>query len=215
MGNEMSLKEDDPLLNQLPGKAPLDEDGFLVSFDVDGNENEQQEMQKFLEKFGFVCVRNVLSEKQTDASMNEFFSKFDKNDPKSIEAFYDKQQFKSMGLIGLVSDIDSIRQMENRQNPKVYKAYSRVLQKKELIVDIGRMGALRPTVDLDGKVKKEWKTLDQWLHLDCHPITGRVAVASFGNAHLPHDFDKQWLPQGFLTLTDAREQDGGFHCVPG
>lgn len=45
-----------------------------------------------------------------------------------------------MGLIGLVSDIDSIRQMENRQNPKVYKAYSRVLQKKELIVDIGRMG---------------------------------------------------------------------------
>lgn len=94
----MSLKEDDPLLNQLPGKAPLDEDGFLVSFDVDGNENEQQEMQKFLEKFGFVCVRNVLSEKQTDASMNEFFSKFDKNDPKSIEAFYDRQQFKSVSV---------------------------------------------------------------------------------------------------------------------
>jgi hypothetical protein len=45
-----------------------------------------------------------------------------------------------MGLIGLVSDIDSISQMNNRQNPKVYKAYSQVLKKKELIVDIGRIG---------------------------------------------------------------------------
>lgn len=51
--------------------------------------------------------------------------------------------FDRMGLIGLVSDIDSVTQVTNRQNPKLYRAYATLLREKELIVGHGRLGALR------------------------------------------------------------------------
>jgi ectoine hydroxylase-related dioxygenase (phytanoyl-CoA dioxygenase family) len=76
------------------------------------------------------------------------------------------------------------------------------------------MGVLRPTFR-NGVEVPEWRTVDKWLHLDCNPLTNRISVASVGNAHANHDQTKQWLPQGLIALTDAREQDGGFWCVPG
>ena len=84
----MSTKE---LLKKLPGKAPVDDEGFVQTFALD----EKAAMRDFLDRYGFVVVRNVIEADLVEESRNEFFSQFDKDSEESIEAFYDKQQFKS------------------------------------------------------------------------------------------------------------------------
>ena len=109
------------LLDELEavGALPLDADGFVQvrsglahpdllivqsagswkndqSFDVDDAVN----MRAFFDKYGFVAVRNVLSEDDVRATRDEFFAQFDRNSDESIEAFYEKQAFgPTMGLM--------------------------------------------------------------------------------------------------------------------
>ena len=83
-----------------------------------------------------------------------------------------------------------------------------------MICDHDRLGVLRPT--LRGSVEHaDWRTKDNWLHLDCNPTMGYASIGSFADDFTRVDFDKTLIIQGLLTLTDARVQDGGFHCVPG
>lgn len=96
------------LLDTLPGPVPLDDDGFVISFEV-----ADPALHDFFDKFGFVCIRvsvyktrpslvsphcalqNILDDQERQATLDEFFGQFDRNDPQSIEEFYDKQQFKT------------------------------------------------------------------------------------------------------------------------
>ncbi len=191
-------------------RAPLDDDGFVVSFAHD----DAAGMKAFFSRFGFVCVRDVLDSRAVSATLDEFFGQFDRTSTESIERFFARQDHVKLGLVGISSEIDKPVQLMNRAAPRVYDAFVHLLDERRLFVDHGRMGVLRPTV-WQGVDKPEWRTVDRWLHLDCNPITNRISVASVANAHLPHDQTQQWLPQGLIALTDAREQDGGFWCVPG
>lgn len=74
---------------------------------------------------------------------------------------------------------------------------------------------MRPTVGPGGVDKDEWRTLGRWLHLDCNPCTGLASIGGFANDGSLIDFSTTLIIQGLLTLTDARVEDGGFHCVPG
>jgi hypothetical protein len=79
--------------------------------------------------------------------------------------------------------------------------------------------------------RDEWKTVSEWLHLDMNPLTGRASTYGFEAVAEGH-FDKSEDPleaqnkptnngmrtrklQGILALVDCREEDGGFHAVPG
>ena len=185
--------------------VPIDSQGFVVSFEIE----QVQEIRTFFNTFGFVCVKDVLEDSEIDASCAEFFSMFDRYDKESIEKFFGNQPFAKFGVIGAEPAL-SLTMLQNRQNPRVYAAFSAVFDEKELIVDHDRFGALRPTIN-----HPQWRTIDRWLHLDCNPLTGAVAVESFANGKALHNWKDSFLVQGFIALTDAREPDGGFHCVPG
>jgi ectoine hydroxylase-related dioxygenase (phytanoyl-CoA dioxygenase family) len=207
MSSSSSSSSSSPFLS-----APVDEEGFVVTFDA----SDAVGMRDFIDRFGFVCVRDVLDTATIDATIDEFFrfAKIDRTSFESIDSAFARQESSRLGLFGVSSEIDKPQQLLNRANPTVYRAFANLLECEELIVDHGRMGAMRPTFWNDKEVP-EWRTVDRWLHIDCHPLTNRVSVASFGNSHLPHDQSKQWLPQGFIALTTARAEDGGFWCVPG
>ncbi len=186
-------------------RAPVDSEGFVVTFNCE----QGQEIRNFFEKYGFVCIRDVLTDSEIGKTCEEFFAQFDRDNEASIESFFGQQPFAKFGVIGKEPTL-STAMLNNRQNRKVYAAFSAIFETDELIVDHDRFGALRPTAN-----HPKWKTIDRWLHLDCNPQTGAVAVESFGNGSVKHDWNNTFLVQGFLALTDAREPDGGFHCVPG
>lgn len=191
--------------------APVDEEGFIVSFTTD----QVDAIRKFFDEYGFVCIRDVLTDEEIKDTLGEFFSHFDPDNDASIEEFFRRQRFGRFGIIGDHPDKESITLLNNRQNERVYKAFVAVIGETDLIVDHDRIGAMRPTYTSNGVERPTWRTIDRWLHLDCNPITGGVSVASFANTDAKHNWDNGFLLQGFLSLTDAREKDGGFHCVPG
>ena len=67
------------------------------------------------------------------------------DDASTWEQYWKNQKFGHLGIIGTYPNIDSKEQFNNRQNPKVHKAFASVLGTDELIVDIDRLGIMRPT----------------------------------------------------------------------
>jgi len=212
----MALSSED-LVGQLPDPFPHRDDGFAHSFDVE----QREQIRDFFGKYGYVVVRDVLSPKQVQDSRDELFAKFDSNNEDSVTAFLKcpDNQLSGLGILGVGNDTRSLTQLCNRQNERVYRAFAAVYGDSRLIVDHDRLGAMRPTLQSDGNIKSEWQTVNNWLHIDCNPATGEISIGSMappsdGN---PHDFDKEspFLVQAVLALSDTREDDGGFVCVPG
>ena len=206
-----------------PILAPIGSDGFVRDFDV--VKDSAQDVQAFFDKYGFVVMRNVLTAEEADVTVDEFWESRHKlglrrDDPRTWADFWESQRFGRLGIMGLGPDLQSLRQLENRQNPRVHQAFAKVLKTEDLWMDHDRLGIMRPTKNLDfgqGTVKdvEAWRTVSNWLHLDCNPLLGKASIASFADTGLPIDFSKTIIIQGLLTLTDARVEDGGFHCVPG
>ena len=207
----------DDLIAQLPSPVPNDEDGFAHSFQVE----QSEDIRNFFDTYGYVVVRDVLTEEEITSSRDEFFNQFSCNDDQSVTNFLNSfyNRFSRMGIIGIGNDLSSYTQLSNRQSESIYRAFVAVYGTERLIVDHDRWGAMRPTrAAMDSPVKKEWQTINNWLHLDCHPISGKISVGSFNTPPGSiHDFDSEapFLVQGVLALSNAREQDGGFLCVPG
>ena len=83
------------LLSSLPGNAPSDKDGYIVSFSVD----EMSDARRFLDTYGFVVIRNALSEERVQATTAAFFSKFDASDSKAVDEFFENQRFGRLGIV--------------------------------------------------------------------------------------------------------------------
>src|SRR5437868_11484725 len=163
----------------------FDEEGFAVSFDISQNE----EILNFFDIYGFVVIKNVLDEEEIHDTIDEFYSSFENKDKASdieLNKFYADQPFGHLGIIGTGPDLSSISQLNNRQNPMVYQAFSTVLKSKDLIVEHDRLGVLRPSEN-----KPEWRTRDKWIHLDCNPQTGHASIGGFNvENYEPIDFNK-------------------------
>ncbi|CAF2940272.1 unnamed protein product [Rotaria sp. Silwood2] len=50
-----------------PAPLPIDDDGFIVAFDVE----QQDEILTFFEKYGVVVVANVLTEQECERSVDD------------------------------------------------------------------------------------------------------------------------------------------------
>jgi hypothetical protein len=205
----------------LTAPVPLDSDGYAPSFLI----ADRQAIQDFLQEYGFVILRDVLSPEARRATLDEFWQQGARkglrpDDPESWDSFWKRQRFAHFGIIGSFPDLSSITQLTNRCSPTVHAAFSAVLQDSRLWVDHDRLGVLAPTTH-DGSNHTDWRTIENWLHVDCNPIsgpdgrTGYAAIAGFNDNGSAIDFHKTLIIQGLLTLTDARVEDGGFHCVPG
>jgi hypothetical protein len=194
----------------------FEDDGFVISFQV----SQKEEIDKFFEEYGFVVIKDVLNDEEIKETIDEFFLTFDNGERATddeLEQFYADQPFGEFGIIGAGPDLKSVAQLNNRQNPKVYEAFSVIFGCQNLIVEHDRLGALRPTFRESGE-KPNWRTRSKWLHLDCHPKKGTASIGGFkkyDDFHEFIDFGKTLVVQGLITLTDARVEDGGFHCIPG
>ncbi|CAF1127881.1 unnamed protein product [Adineta ricciae] len=221
-----------------PAPLPLDQDGFIVSFTVD----QQNEMLEFFEKHGVVVVSNVLPNEQCQCSVDEVWLFLRDMCNRNIEP--DKPEswikgwpnFSKFGILG--NDRWLYPQAcDNRQNPNIYQVFRTLLGEHELTVNITRAGMMRPTKNIyfpstnQTEDRDDWKTISEWLHLDMNPLTGRSTTFGFESVAEGH-FDSSSDPstaqikstnngmrvrklQGILALVDCREEDGGFHAVPG
>ena len=213
------LTSPNDLAAKLSGPVPLGTDGYTPSFvaaDIFG-------IQEFFQKYGFVVIRDALSSDACEATLGEFYKKAETSglDPKKAKSwgtFWDSQQFGQFGIVGGLPEF-TLAQLNNRCSPGVHEAFAAVFQDKNLWVDHDRLGILAPTKTWLGG-RAEWKTVENWLHLDCNPAgndasSGFASIGGFKDNGSTVDFRKTLIIQGLLTLTDARVEDGGFHCVPG
>mgnify|MGYP001034898200 FL=1 len=220
-----------------PDPLPLDSDGFIVSFNLE----QEEELLKFFEKHGVVVISNVLTDEQCQRSVDEVWLFLKEMFNQNIDA--DKPEtwatgwptFSKMGILGNERWLYP-QACDNRQNPRVYQAFRTILGDHELIVNITRAGLMRPTKNIflpssnTTEDREDWKTLSEWLHLDMNPLTGRCTTYGFENVADSH-FDSSEGPlnaqtkstnngmrirklQGIIALDDCREEDGGFHAVP-
>lgn len=198
------------------GKAPIDSDGFVQSFNTD----QIAEYLKFFEEYGFVVIRGVLSPSQCQTTVDEvwrdvqaspsFEEPIKRDDPSTWGNDRWPQQQK-LGILGSFPCIGKAA-LSNRQNPVVYEVFKNILKSEKLLVTFDRYGILRPAKD-----HPERKTLKDWVHWDLNPWTFKSSTIYFSNkTPTPgKQYNKKILKvQGLISLVDCKEEDGGFHTVP-
>jgi hypothetical protein len=131
--------------------------------------------------------------------------------------------------------------MQNRQNETMYALARSILQRPDLIVAIDRCALFRPMrSELPtqlAEVQREWATARS-VHLDMNPwgYFGMTGAKQTGDSKITTRYQQEkdfmqehnenaigtgLLPgartkiQGLFNLVDNREEDGGFHLVPG
>eukprot|EP01080_Neovahlkampfia_damariscottae_P012655 gene12655-6555_t len=208
-------------------EIPKEQNGiYCDAFSIDQEDN----IKCFFEKYGFVVIENCLTEQDCQKTIDEYFStieslneNFDRN---KIETWsnWPKDGIEMYGQIK--REPYFMKQcLKNRQNENIYKAFSLILEKKELIVNHDRGVIFRPT-----GIKSEWKTKHN-LHLDMNPFDWLYSkedkfIELMGN--LTYDDHKSFIfennqisssdgmfLQGVINLKDNLEEDGGFIVVPG
>jgi hypothetical protein len=163
-----------------------------------------------------------------------------REDPSTWES-WNQTGLASEGIVGH-DPIFRNRAILNRQNPKLYKVYSELYGRPDLLVNHDRYGLFRPTRSVPIKkkgggvknCKKElWKTWAN-LHLDMNPVqyveekdsAWQVKKLNELQYKRTQDFivennfvgvlaENQTHIQGLINLADNKEEDGGFHIVPG
>jgi len=224
--------------------VPYDEEGYIKSFNID----EEDEYMNFFNEFGFVVIDNIIDQESVKATINEIWDdleselwtydriKVDRNDSETWEYFPRSQ----VGIVGNDPCI-GFQAWRNRQNPNIYRAFSKIMGREELWVSMDRYGMMRPTKDIPvGKLEPvevrnqvkdiqnlplknfdKWKTAPLWLHWDLNPYlwtSGEGAEYEFVDFIVENNdtkFDGNIKLQGLVNLVDSTEDDGGFCTVPG
>lgn len=213
--------------------VPRDKNGYTVSYSVSDLLRDREENARgplaFFDTFGFVVIRNVLSEREIEDTQDEFFThiekeskgKFDRNSVKT----WNMWKSRSFGMAGTKAWFGK-NALKNRQNANVHAAFACILNEKNLLVNHDRWAMYRPT-----KVFPELKTRDN-IHLDMNPrlyvkdeknvVRERLRTLSYsdtrdlGPGENNNVTNKMGLAvQGVLNICDNREEDGGLQLIPG
>jgi hypothetical protein len=203
-------------------------------FDLD----EEGGIRDFFRAHGYVAVRGVLSEEEcletyedVNAQMKRASPAFDLFDPET----YSHAPVSAGYAMFSRGPIFSRCFLLNRQHPNVYRAFCLLYDDADLLVSHDRCAFYRPTrgVRLRAGVvdRPEWKTEYTYpgVHLDFNPNVYRDPARVVPPREALSYVDEQdWVSennmycaadglqvQAVLNLEDNREQDGGFHGVPG
>ena len=225
--------------NEILPKLPFDDEGYVQSFDIilnvddDVMNRNKDEIQQFFNQYGVVVIRDVIDEKEAELSNSELFDfvedsfkGLNRNDPSTWHKITGNS-----AKLGMITDFPVMTPQltRNRINSKLYTAYSYILDTPidNLYTNIGRVGWMRPTKNIQFDPDKpredrpEWKTLDgtTWLHLDYDPLTNHCTTFGLMPRNQVKDAQIDTFPyvrtQGILALDDCTVNDGGFQCVPG
>eukprot|EP00927_Polykrikos_kofoidii_P049631 TRINITY_DN43668_c0_g1_i1.p1 TRINITY_DN43668_c0_g1~~TRINITY_DN43668_c0_g1_i1.p1 ORF type:complete len:429 (-),score=63.48 TRINITY_DN43668_c0_g1_i1:20-1306(-) len=220
-----------PKLPDLP--LPRDAEGYAVAFDVTDTAN----IKEFFDKYGLVVVRRVADEEACERSREELWDLVEREVPKvnrhEPETWNAWPSLAQLGLLGMTMPLTP-QLCRNRINDSVYASFAAVFGRRDLHVNIGRLGAMRPTKSDSGSTgvqangvmgsaslgedKPHWRTAPgaEWLHWDANPWTGAVSSFSWNmpDPVLNRGYDRLAV-QAVLALGDCKESNGGFFCVPG
>ncbi|UUF12859.1 MULTISPECIES: phytanoyl-CoA dioxygenase family protein [Flavobacterium] len=142
---------------------------------------------EFWDKNGYVIVKNAVSQKDCEDTVNAIWDYLEM-DPDKSESWY-KRHKDQKGLMLNFSDHETLN--KNRFSPRIKKAYEQLYNSTKIYKTIDKVSFNPPETN-------EFTFLGSPLHWDIslkQPIT-------FGF-------------QGLLYLTDCGIDDGAFHCVPG
>ncbi|KOP39751.1 phytanoyl-CoA dioxygenase [Flavobacterium sp. WLB] len=142
---------------------------------------------EFWDKNGYVIVKNAVSKKDCEDTVNAIWDYLEM-DPDKSESWY-KRHKDQKGLMLNFSDHETLN--KNRFSPRIKKAYEQLYNSTKIYKTIDKVSFNPPETN-------EFTFLGSPLHWDIslkQPIT-------FGF-------------QGLLYLTDCGIDDGAFHCVPG
>jgi hypothetical protein len=122
----------------------------------------------------------VLTPQECAASIEEIwlnlqehsFSEIKRDNPDTWENV--DRFVKNMGLIGGGSPVMLPQALLNRMNPRVYEAYRQATGQEYFLAAHERYGFMRPSYN-----KPELKTIENWLHIDMNPITGRTSTFGY------------------------------------
>lgn len=148
------------------------------------------EDRKFFAENGYVVVKNVVPQENCDAVISAIFE-FLEMDPNDSKDWYRPPLSKG----GMVEFYQHQTLWNNRQHPRLYKAFSELLGNERLWVTIDRVN-FKPPVHPDHP-DYDFKGFTHW------------------------DADTSQTPrikgrrvQGVLYLADTAVNQGGFQCVP-
>jgi len=167
----------------------------------------------------------VISAEEADQTVDEVWSSMEKYIPElSRDKPHTWYNWASLAKVGILGNMPIMfpQCLQNRQNERVYRAFRALYGKDELTVSMDRIGMMRPTVNVKA-IENEpprdmppWKTISEWLHWDMNPWTGLTSTAFWAPAEYSENSGYKILKvQGVLGLVDCRDEDGGFHTVPG
>lgn len=142
---------------------------------------------EFWDKSGYVIVKNAVSQKDCEDTVNAIWDYLEM-DPDKSESWY-KRHKDQKGLMLNFSDHETLN--KNRFSPRIKKAYEQLYNSTKIYKTIDKVSFNPPETN-------EFTFLGSPLHWDIslkQPIT-------FGF-------------QGLLYLTDCGIDDGAFHCVRG
>lgn len=181
-----------------PKPIPLDDDGFVKSFNTDSDADLVNAVA-FFEEFGFVVWSEVLNEQETIETINSMWGVVEgsyggrlginRNDPSTWCKRWPG------GGPGFLGEARTPQAWRNRTNPKLRKAFETILGNTEIVASVDNFGMLRPTnrvpmgrlphqepcridIEVDEETPtalkvvdmEEWVTKSKWLHWDMNPF---------------------------------------------
>ncbi|UPZ15406.1 phytanoyl-CoA dioxygenase family protein [Flavobacterium humidisoli] len=154
--------------------------------DLTENVLSDQDLE-FWNRNGYVVVKNAISKEDCEATQKAIWE-YLKMNPDEKESWY-KRHEEQKGLMLNFSDHETLNR--NRFSPKVKKAYEQLYGTTNIYKTIDKVSFNPPETD-------HFTFLGSPLHWDMSlkkPLTYGL--------------------QGLFYLTECRENDGAFHCVPG
>lgn len=154
--------------------------------DLTVNVLSEQDLE-FWNRNGYVVVKNAISKEDCEATQKAIWE-YLKMNPNEKESWY-KRHEEQKGLMLNFSDHETLNR--NRFSPRVKKAYEQLYGTTNIYKTIDKVSFNPPETD-------RFTFLGSPLHWDMSlkkPLTYGL--------------------QGLFYLTECRENDGAFHCVPG
>ena len=223
-------------------RLPEDEEDprFTQSFSID----QEAEIKEFFAQYGVVVVRDVLSEEECQASVQEMIEFIEAN---SQFRYQDPSTWHHWPNGGIESFGQCQREpyffrtfMNNRQNENVHRVFALIynIPKEQLLVNFDRGCLFRPTKDItypDGNVRTNMKLQTRAnVHLDLNPweflkegstkAFEELSKLRYGNKLSNFIYENNQVHQSMydgphlqagINLIENEISDGGFVCVPG
>ena len=134
-------------------ELPLDEEGFCQAFNYD----ETEKIEKFIEKYGIVVIKDVLTKEECKLTEEEIWDFIERHYPSikrdDVVKWRCWPALKHLGILDNLLVL-SPQFFRNRQNEKIYHVFKHILKTDNLRSLIMRASAMRPTYNVPWPTSK-------------------------------------------------------------